>query len=70
MSNPLSRRKFLGRSVFAAGAIPPKDAFPYAMSKSADFVPAGMFDFDIAENCELIRAAAAQSRTRPRPWMG
>jgi hypothetical protein len=64
------RKPWIAFEVMAAGAIPPKDAFPYALNNGADFVLAGMFDFDIAENCDLIRTAVAQGRTRPRPWMG
>jgi hypothetical protein len=64
------RKPWIAFKVMAAGAIPPKDAFPYALSNGGDFVLAGMFDFDIAENCEIIRGAVAQCRTRPRPWMG
>jgi hypothetical protein len=64
------KKPWIAFKVMAAGAIPPKDAFPYALSNGGDFVLAGMFDFDVAENCELIRSAVAQSRTRPRPWMG
>ncbi|MHC4325714.1 MAG: hypothetical protein ACYSUX_15710, partial [Planctomycetota bacterium] len=36
--------------VMAAGAIPPNDAFRYAFESGADFVLAGMFDFEIAED--------------------
>jgi hypothetical protein len=64
------RKPWIAFKVMAAGAIPPKDAFSYALNNGGDFVLAGMFDFDIAENCELIRAAVAQCKTRPRPWMG
>ena len=32
----------------AAGAIPPENAFPYVFNGGADFVLAGMFDFEIA----------------------
>jgi len=64
------RKPWIAFKVMAAGAIPPEDAFPYAFSNGADFVLAGMFDFDIAEDCELIRTAVAQCQTRPRPWVG
>jgi hypothetical protein len=63
------RKPWIAFKVMAAGAIPPKDAFPYALNNGADFVPAGMFDFGIAENCDLIRTAVVQCRTHPRPWM-
>jgi hypothetical protein len=64
------RKPWIAFKVMAAGAIPPKDAFTYALNNGADFVLAGMFDFDLAEDCELIRTAVAQCRIRPRPWVG
>lgn len=63
-------KPWIAFKVMAAGAIPPRDAFPYAYSSGADFVLAGMFDFDVAEDCEIARAAVAkaQSQTRARAW--
>ena len=61
-------KPWIAFKVMAAGAIPPADAFPYAFTNGADFVLAGMFDFDIAEDCRLARDAVAQARTRVRPW--
>ena len=56
--------------VMAAGAIPPDSAFPYAFQHGADFVLAGMFDFEIAEDVKLARAAVAAAARRKRPWCG
>ena len=39
----------------AAGAIPPESAFRYVFTHGADFVLAGMFDFEIAEDARLVR---------------
>jgi hypothetical protein len=50
----------------AAGAIPPKDAFAYAFSGGADFVLAGMFDFEIAEDARLVREVFPKAN-RKRP---
>ena len=36
--------------VLAAGAIPPQDAFRHAFENGADFILAGMYDFEIAED--------------------
>ena len=52
----------------AAGAIPPKDAFGYAFNSGADHILVGMFDFEIAEDVEIAKAAIAAAATRPRPW--
>jgi hypothetical protein len=62
-------KPWIAFKVMAAGAIPPKDAFPYAFTSGADFILAGMFDFDIAENCQLARDAHAHVQRRARPWL-
>jgi len=54
--------------VMAAGAIPPNDAFRYAFENGADFVLAGMFDFEIAEDA-LIANRVLKDVKRTRPWM-
>ena len=61
-------KPWIAFKIMAAGAIPPKDAFPYAFKSGADFALAGMFDFDIAEDCQIARDAVAQAQTRARPW--
>ncbi|MCX8064321.1 MAG: hypothetical protein N3G21_04035 [Candidatus Hydrogenedentes bacterium] len=55
--------------VMAAGAIPPTDAFPYAFSNGADFVLAGMFDFEIEEDVRIVNEAL-QRVDRKRKWVG
>jgi len=60
-------KPWIAFKVMAAGAIPPKDAFRYAFENGADFVLAGMFDFEIAEDV-LIANAALKNVERTRPW--
>ncbi|MBM3861068.1 MAG: hypothetical protein FJ395_15670 [Verrucomicrobia bacterium] len=61
-------KPWIAFKVMAAGAIPPKDAFPYSFNNGADFILAGMFDFDIEEDCQVTRDAHAKCQKRTRPW--
>jgi len=54
--------------VLAAGAIPPRDGFSYAFENGADFICAGMFDFQVEEDVELVRQLVLRARNRERPW--
>lgn len=63
------KKPWIAYKVMAAGAIPPKNAFRYAFKNGADFVLAGMFDFEIAEDAQLIRDAIASCGDRSRPWV-
>jgi len=54
--------------VMAAGAIPPNDAFRYAFENGADFVLAGMFDFEIAEDVLVANRVLKGLKNRARPW--
>ena len=60
-------KPWIAFKVMAAGAIPPKDAFKYAFDNGADFVLAGMFDFEIAEDV-LIANSVLKTTNRTRPW--
>jgi hypothetical protein len=64
------KRPWIAYKAMAAGAIPPGDAFPWAFANGADFVLAGMFDFEVAEDVRIAREAftAAKAKPRPRPW--
>ena len=61
-------KPWIAFKVMAAGAIPPKDAFRYAFENGADFIFAGMFDFDIAEDVQVTREILASQPKRSRPW--
>ncbi len=61
----------IGFKILAAGAIHPKDGFPYAFKAGADFICVGMYDFQVVEDANLVLDAlndvSVQSERR-RPW--
>jgi hypothetical protein len=60
----------IGFKVMAAGAIHPKDGFKYAFENGADFVCAGMYDFQMVEDVNIANDILAGNLNRVRPWMG
>ena len=56
--------------VMAAGAIPPRTAFLHAYRHGADFVLAGMFDFQIEADVKIAIESLKQVKNRKRPWRG
>ena len=60
-------KPWIAFKVMAAGAIPPRDGFTHAFSNGADFVLAGMFDWQIAEDVAIAKEVLAKVQ-RPYPW--
>lgn len=54
--------------VLAAGAIPVRKGLTHAFESGADFVPLGMFDFQVKEDCDLAKRIIRRAEGRPRPW--
>lgn len=54
--------------VMAAGALSPQVGLNYAFQNGADFIIAGMFDFQIATDVEIALKAVRRTQTRERPW--
>ena len=54
--------------VMAAGSIRPKEAFQYAFENGADFICAGMYDFQIVEDANIALDALANAQNRKRRW--
>ncbi|OHB79285.1 MAG: hypothetical protein A2V98_06540 [Planctomycetes bacterium RBG_16_64_12] len=64
------QKPWIAFKVLAAGAIPPQDAFRYAFENGADFILAGMYDFEIAEDVQIVNATLASLPHRIRAWRG
>jgi len=62
------RKPWLAFKVMAAGAIHPRFAFSYAFKNGADFIVAGMFDFQVEPDAELARDLLRKIDNRRRPW--
>ncbi len=62
------KKPWIAFKVMAAGAIPPKNAFRFVFSNGADFVLAGMFDFEIAEDVQTAVEVLSSVKDRARPW--
>jgi hypothetical protein len=67
-------KPWIAFKILAAGAIPPRAAFPYAVNSGADFILVGMFDWQIEEDAKLARrviaAVTGPASKRTRPWFG
>jgi len=62
-------KPWIAFKTMAAGAIPPKDAFQYVFRSGADFLLAGMFDYEIAEDVRIVKDILAKQPERARPWL-
>lgn len=63
------KKPWIAFKTMAAGAIPPKNAFRHAFHGGADFVLAGMFDFEIAEDVKIANEILPRAEKRSRPWI-
>ncbi len=68
------KKPWIAFKILAAGAVPPRSAFPYAFNSGADFILVGMFDWQVVENAKLasrvVRIVSGPNSKRTRPWIG
>lgn len=62
------QKPWVAFKVMAAGAIPPRAAFPNAYRNGADFIIAGMFDFQVETDVKIAVEALQKMGNRRRPW--
>ena len=62
------KKPWIAFKTMAAGAIQPQTAFRYSFLHGADFVLAGMFDYEIAEDVKIATEALARTKERERAW--
>jgi hypothetical protein len=63
-------KPWIAFKVMAAGAIPPQMAFAHAFRQGADFIVAGMFDFQIEQDVKIAIEVLRKTDSRKRPWCG
>ena len=63
-----TRKPWIAFKILAAGAIPPKTAFPYAFDSGADFILVGMFDWQVRDDTAHVQAMLATGVERERGW--
>ena len=61
-------KPWIAYKVLAAGAIHPRDGFKYAFENGADFICAGMFDFQVREDAIIAKDVLSGNIKRQRPW--
>ena len=62
------QRPWIAFKVMAAGAIHPRIGFSYAFRNGADFVVAGMFDFQVEADVKIAIGCLQKLAHRKRPW--
>jgi len=62
------KEPWIAFKTLAAGAIHPKNGFRYAFQNGADFICAGMYDFQIVKDCNFVLDILNEDLQREREW--
>jgi hypothetical protein len=62
------QKPWMAFKVLAAGAIPAKEGFQYALENGADFLHVGMFDFQVEQDALFMKSLMGRQLNRKRPW--
>jgi len=63
------KQPWIAFKTMAAGSIHPKDAFRYAFENGADMICAGMYDFQMVEDVNIVMEILNGDLTRERDWI-
>jgi len=63
-------KPWIGFKVMGAGRDKPSESFAHAFQRGADFICAGMFDWQVRDDAALVKEMIDSGIARSRPWRG